>query len=103
MIEIRILIPLSGNDGVTFTQEHHRAFEAVLLDHFGGFSRVPGATVGGWRDAAGKVYNDYSVAYIVAVASITGTSALAKIVGFAKGHYAQEAIYIAYLGLSEIL
>lgn len=103
MIEIRILIPLSSNEGVTFTQEHHRAFEAVLLDHFGGYTRLPGALVGGWRDADGKVYTDYTVAYSVAVSSITATHALAKVVGFAKAHYRQEAIYLSYLGLSEIL
>lgn len=103
MIEIRLLIPLSSNEGVTFTQEHHKAFEAVLLDHFGGYSRIPGATVGGWRDAAGKVYTDYTAAYIIAVASITATSALAKVIGFAKAHYRQEAIYLSYLGLSEVI
>ena len=103
MIEIRILIPLSSNEGVTFTQEHHRSFEAVLLRYFGGFSRVPGATIGGWQNAEGQVFNDYSACYIVAVKSITATHNLVKVAAFAKTHYRQEALYLSYLGMAEIL
>lgn len=104
MFEIRIYIPLASNEGVTFTQEHHKVFESVLLDRFGGFSRLPGSVVGGWRDNGdGKVYHDFSIVYSVAIPSITVAGSLTKIVAFAKKHYSQLTIYISYLGLSEIL
>ncbi len=103
MIEVHILIPLTSNEGVTFTQEHHQAFEGVLLDRFGGFSRLPGSVVGGWRNADGKVFRDFSVTYSVAIASIMQAGPLAKVVAFAKNHYRQESLYIRYLGQAEIV
>lgn len=85
-----------------FTPEHDAVFEDELLHHFGGFSRLPGLVQGAWI-GDGKVYSDQSRAYVVAVKSIVDAWKLVPTVDFAKRHYAQEAIYITYLGLSEIL
>ena len=40
---------------------------------------------------------------LAALASITDGGKLGALVEFAKGHYAQEAIYLRFLGVSEIL
>ncbi len=103
MFNVEILIPLSDNQGMVFTQEHHRVFESQLIDQFGGYSRRAGAVQGGWKNAEGTVFNDYSTVYMVAVGSILATGGLAKVVAFARVHYLQETIFVAYLGLSEIL
>lgn len=103
MFNVEILIPLSDNQGMVFTQEHHRVFESQLIDQFGGYSRRPGAVQGGWKNAEGTVFNDYSTIYMVAVGSILATGGLAKVVSFAKAHYLQEALMISYWGLTEIL
>lgn len=102
LIEVTLLIPVSGNDGQTFSPEHHAAFEAMLLARFGGLSRLPGTVTGQWA-SDGKVFTDHLIAYVVALPSITGGGLVGEVVSAAKTHYAQEAIYLRYLGISEIL
>lgn len=102
MILIEIFIPLAGNDGETFTGEHHAAFEAVLADLFGGFSRLPGTVAGGWSDA-GRLYRDDLVIYVVGIRSIVDGAKVGEAVTVAKAHYAQLAIFVRYLGLAETL
>lgn len=102
MIEVTILIPLADNQGEAFSPEHHEAFEAQVLRRFGGLSRLPGTTAGKWVDQ-GRTYVDHLVAYVVAVPSILDAANLGEVIAFAKAHYRQEAIYVRYLGISEIL
>lgn len=102
MIEVQILIPLVGNDSVAFTPKQHADFESVLLSHFGGCSKLPGNVTGQWV-GEGKTYTDSLVVYVVAMPSILDAAKLGAAVAFARTHYAQEAIYIRYLGLSEVL
>jgi hypothetical protein len=102
MIEVSILIPVAGNDGVVFTEDHHLAFQAFVLGRFGGISRLPGTVVGQWVDE-GITYTDSTIVYIVAMKSIADGAKLADVATFAKSHYGQEAIYIRYLNLSEVL
>jgi len=102
MIQVQIYIPTFGNDKVVFSDLHHAQFQAVLLNHFGGYSCLPGTVKGQWQDATGT-YTDALVVYVVALRSITLGDQVGKVVEFAKAHYAQEAIFITYLGISEIL
>lgn len=102
MIELTFLIPVASNEAVTFTPKHHAQFEAVLIDHFDGFTRLPGEVVGGWSDGE-TVFHDTTIAYVVAIVSIVDGTKVATVVAFAKVHYAQKAIYVRYLGLSEVL
>lgn len=51
----------------------------------------------------GKVYHDTTHAYVVGLRSITQGALLGEVVAFAKIHYRQEAIFIRYLGVAEIL
>lgn len=102
MIEITILIPLAGNDGLTFAPAHHAVFEREVVDVFGGFTLLPDAAKGGWvKD--GTFYPDYHLQYVVALDSITHGGKVADIAAFARRHYRQEAIFIRYLGLAEVL
>jgi len=103
LIEFTILIPVLSNEGAAFSPEHDSVFEAFLLDHFGGFSRAPGLVAGAWVGDGGFTYRDANRAYIVALATILDATKLREVIDFAKRHYAQEAIYLRYLGLSEIV
>lgn len=107
MIDVQILIPVASNEGETFTAAHHSAFEAFLIERFGGFSgftRLPGHAEGGWADPTGRVYRDITVIYMVAVPALLGSAdGLRAMADRAKAHYAQEAVLLRYLGIVEIL
>lgn len=103
MIEVTFLIPVADNDGITFAAPHHREFEAVLLDHFGGFTRMPETAIGGWRDASGT-YHDHNLIYVVAVGGIIARGPeLLVVAELAKRHYRQMAVMLRYLGVAEII
>jgi len=103
MIEVMVLIPVTSNEGETFGAAHHVAFEAFVLARFGGITRLPGAAAGSWLDN-GAVFTDATIVYVIAVTGLVAQStALREVVEFAKAHYAQLAIYVRYLGLSEVL
>lgn len=102
MIEVTILIPIADNDGMTFAAPHHRQFEAVLLDHFGGFTRFPWHAIGGWV-GNGQTFSDATAVYLVAVEGLVGNDALREAIRFAKRHYRQEAIFLRYLGVAEVI
>jgi hypothetical protein len=102
VFEVQILVPLADNDQRAFDRSHHEIFEAFMLGKFGGVSRLPGAVEGKWIDK-GRIYADQLRVYVVAMTSITQGQSLFEVVEFAKRHYGQEAIYVRYLGQSEIL
>lgn len=102
MIEATILIPTAGNDGQAFSAAHHRQFEQILLEYFGGLSRLPGSVQGVWKDDATR-YDDCLIAYLVAFPTIGDGWKLIESAEYAKTHYSQEAIFIRYLGLAEIV
>ncbi len=102
MIEVVVLVPVADNDAVTFPPAWHSVFEAVVLDRFGGFSKLPNDVVGQWV-GDGNIYTDHTRAYVIALSSITEGAKLGEVVAFAKAHYRQEAIFLRYLGIAEIL
>lgn len=103
MVEVQILIPVRGNDGVEFAPEHHAAFEAALRDAFSGWQLAPGLVSGEWV-ADGVTYPDRLRVYVVATAGVySARASLESVVTFAKAHYAQLALYVRYLGVSEIV
>jgi hypothetical protein len=102
MFALHVLIPLTSNEGATFTPAHHAAFEAFVVARFGGATRLSGTNTGTWVDA-GVTYHDSSFTYEIAVSSITDGAKVAEVVAFAKAHYAQLAIFVRYLGVVEIL
>jgi hypothetical protein len=102
MFELHVLIPVADNDGAAFPPAHHHTFETFLLERFGGYTRFPRAAIGAWV-GAGVTYRDRTRIYCVALATILDAGKIADVVTFAKSHYRQEAIYVRYLGHSEIL
>lgn len=106
MFENQCLIPTVSNDGVAFTAADFAAFESVLIDHFGGFSLLPGLVAGGWRDSeTGRVYRDDLRVYAVWTEMEGVSDALRAVADYAKIAFSQKSISIRmpYLGRSEIL
>lgn len=102
MFTVSFLIPAADNDGRVFTSSEVAAFEADLIALFGGFSRETAPVVGGWAHD-GRIYRDTSSRFVVALGSIADGGKVAQAVEAAKARFAQEAIFVQYLGLSEIL
>lgn len=103
MIEVQIYIPTADNNGQVFDAAHHDAFEQFALSLFGGLSLQPGSVSGAWVNG-GAVYRDQMRVYTVrANGLIAHGEALRDLAGFAKAHYAQLAVYVRYLGVSEIV
>lgn len=103
MFEVTILIPVTNNDGDAFGPAVFAAFEASILDAFGGFSVLPTDTIGAWRNDAGVVYRDRSRGYVIAVSSIAQGAAIVALAEQAKVLFEQEAIAFRYLGQLEII
>lgn len=102
MITVEFFIPLADNDGVAFTGEIVNAWRGVLTDLFGGFSELPGTVVGAWKDGD-RVYRDDLAVFMVAVPSIADGGKVGEAGEVARRIFRQEAIFIRYLGLAEIL
>jgi len=102
VIEVQILIPVADNAGANFTASHDAKWEAELNRLFGGHSRLPGEVAGQWVQG-GQLYLDRSRVYLIALSSITHGDRVGEAAAFARGHYGQLAIYVRYLGLSEVL
>jgi hypothetical protein len=103
MIEVQLFIPLADNAGRTFDQSHDETFVAYLTSEFGGCSQLPGNVQGAWQDA-GVIYHDQNRIFMVVVEGMLAQSAkLNNAVTYAKAHYQQLAVYVRYLGMSEIL
>jgi hypothetical protein len=103
MIEVQILVPSSDNAGNLFDPAHHALFEAELTARFNGCSLMPGLVAGQWADA-GQLYRDQTRSYMVAVPGLLAAAAeLNAVISLAKTHYGQLALYVRYLGVSEIL
>lgn len=102
MIELTLFIPCAANDGATFTVEHHTAFEAFVLSLFQGFTVLPSTVVGAWMGGETR-YDDTLRVYVIAMRSITEGAKVSDLAAFAKAHYGQEAVYVRYLGIAEVL
>lgn len=102
MFQLTVLIPVRDNAGIPFADGDFAAFEGLVLSLFGGMTRLPEMASGLWA-AAGVTYVDDCRIYLVAVASIGDGGKVSQIVAFAKATFNQKAIFVAYLGIVEIL
>jgi hypothetical protein len=102
MFQVTVLIPVRDNAGVPFLPEDFAAFEQLVLFLLGGFTLLPSTAAGLWA-AEGVAYSDDLRIYLIAVASITHGDRIAHVVAFAKVRFRQEAIFVAYLGVSEVI
>ena len=68
----------------------------------GGLTRYGTEAEGLWRED-GLTYRDRKAVYGVALRSLTDGAKVATLVSFAKRHFRQEASFIKYLGVVEIM
>lgn len=74
-----LILPLRDNAGVQL-KEAHAALRTALLDAFGGYTQT--LVTGAWKDDAGKVYQDDSLKYEIAMG--TGPADGMKLVEIAR-------------------
>jgi hypothetical protein len=101
LFEVLVLIPKADNDGNDFPSAHHLSFEAFVLDRVGGLTWI-GEAQGVWAND-GRIYRDGMRTLKLAIRSIGDGGKVVEIATFAKAHYSQEAIFISFLGVAEII
>jgi hypothetical protein len=104
MVEVQFFIPLADNERVDFDAKHHKQFEKRLTHYFpSGWTLLPSEAVGQWKEK-GIVYPDRHRISMVAVEGLlVSAGTILRLVQFAAKHYRQKAIYVRYLGASEII
>lgn len=100
MIKTQVLVPTRDNDGRAFGRSAWRELERRLLA-FGGYSRESGV-FGGWTDASGRLYNDTSRQYTVALESWLDLAAWLAVVQWARTAFRQDALFIEVAGIPEV-
>lgn len=90
----QIILPKFDNSGASLTWSHAN-FQRKFCEAFGGFTAYD--VRGGWIDHAGKLYQDESVSFHIAMDDNSATaSALRAIAMEAATELKQEAIFIVY-------
>ena len=103
MVEVILLIPVADNDGRAFDPTHDDVFRDHAARQFSGCTVLPALVAGVWL-ADGVTYHDQSRVFLVRVDGLVKNgAALLGLVEYAKAHYRQLAVYVRYLGVSEIL
>lgn len=102
MFEVQLFIPVRDNEGRAFDRLAHEIFEKKARSLFGGITLV-GQSQGSWENGAGRVFRDVCRVYVVAVNGLGAASSAVSLAREAKTLFRQEAIYIRYLGLCEIV
>lgn len=104
------LIPTARNPedgGQLFAASEYSAWEADLIDLFGGWTKVGGAAAdtvkGAWLDKSGRLYLDVHNAYLVYVADISHTPVLALAADIAKARFAQKSVTVIVNGDMHLL
>ncbi|MGN6107702.1 MAG: hypothetical protein ACTHU0_21510 [Kofleriaceae bacterium] len=100
---IQFFAPTHDNNGVRFSAEYSTAFERLLLDTFGGFSREAGAVHGAWRNASGTVFHDVSDLYTIALESVADAALIRDVVDFACTLFVQETIFVRVGAHAEVM
>jgi hypothetical protein len=101
MFEVMILIPKADNDGNVFSADHDRTFEESVIHLIGGLT-WRGSAEGLWA-SDGRIHRDAMGTLILALRSLAEGAKVGEIAIFAKTHYRQEALYLSFLGVSEII
>lgn len=103
MILVEMLIPVADNSKVEFSAAELSAFEGVLVEVFGGFSCKPGLIKGGWAEGDVVMHDDSRV-YVLAISSLLKQGAdVVAVAEIARRMFRQEAIFVSYNGIAEIL
>jgi len=101
MREHSIVLPTHDNDGRDLSVTH-TALKRELIEYFGGYSAT--AQTGGWLNAKGELFEEPSIRYTVADATVQyrldRITHIAKKYGIAAN---QQAMYVVLDGTVEII
>lgn len=88
-----VLVPVTDNDGLLFPEADFAAFEDLLVDLAGGFTRH-GDVTGAWRSPDGQLYRDRSRSYSVTVPADRADDVASTIERALTARFRQEAAMI---------
>lgn len=98
LVEYSILVPDAMNNGAALDKGQRESLESMLLDLFGGFTRVSDL-FGAWKDASGKVWADAITEYRLGVPDTEGSLSAIRMAATTIGHdLSQQAVYITCPG-----
>jgi len=101
-IMVKLHVPLTDNQGKAFEAARFNAYESILVDVLGGFTKLPGEYAGAW-EYEGRRFDDKSVVYTVIINSLIDGGRVGTAARDAMSRFEQLAILIRYLGLAEII
>ena len=87
----QIILPKFDNDGKTLAWQHEQ-YQKAFCHCFGGYTAYD--VRGGWMNDHGRVFNDESIAYHIAMDDY-GPIKLRGLAQAAAGEFQQECIFIA--------
>ncbi len=87
------LVPVSGNDDQPFSEASFAAFEDLLVNVAGGFTRR-GDVTGAWRSPSGQLFRDRSRSYSVTVPADRAEAVASTLHRVITDQFRQEAVLI---------
>lgn len=101
MREYSIVLPTHDNDGRDLSVTH-TALKRELIEYFGGYSAT--AQTGGWLNSKGELFEEPSIRYTVADATVQYRLDRIKHIAIKYGIAAnQQAMYVVLDGTVEII
>lgn len=102
MVKVLVQIPLLHNDGTPVPENVFKGFRELMLDEFGGWTKLPGVFEGAWRGEDGKRYEDSSYRYEIAIPE-TEVEHMKSIIRSLGKVTKQEAMYYEMDGKPDIM
>lgn len=92
-LHVDILVPITSNEGVPFSDASFELFEQVLLTAAGGFTRRSDVE-GAWQAPDGRVLHDRSRSYAVTLSASDAEATIDEIDQFIRAHFQQHASFL---------
>lgn len=90
---LELLVPLADNSGTPFADSTFAAFEDLLVNVAGGFTRRPDVE-GAWKAPDGRVIRDRSRSYVVSVPDAVADRTASILDTQVRRRFRQEATFL---------
>jgi len=107
-IETYILVPKYYNEDENGNRKlversKFKKLQQLYIENFGGLTIEEKTSTGFWVNEQGKVVQDETYKYIVAIQSWTDVPKLIEIAKFVKEEWKQDAVYINIAGIPDFI
>lgn len=101
--EVAILVPLEDAKENRFPSVLFDMLEQELTRHFGGYTRVSGEFIGGWKSVDGRIIREPMVEYRAGLSSLTDLLNVFRTIDLVLVLFSQEAVYARMGWLADML